>query len=134
MIKFTGRRLLRVIKFKKAYILELKKKYKERFLTPIDDKEDESIEEVSLWMNKKLTDLSFLLQFPNLKKIIISNQKKVEIIPDLTGLAKLEEIYFLEKHFQRFKLKKNSLIKILWKKALSIKINFKKVLIKHIKM
>lgn len=30
----------------KAYILDLKKKYKERFLTPIDDKEDESIEEV----------------------------------------------------------------------------------------
>ncbi len=58
---------------------------------------NETIEEISLWMNKNLTDLSFLLQFPNLKKIIISSQKKVEIIPDLTGLTKLEEIYFLEK-------------------------------------
>ena len=49
---------------------------------------NEKIEEVSLWMNKKLTDLSFLLQFPNLKRVIISNQNKVEIIPNLKKLKK----------------------------------------------
>jgi hypothetical protein len=73
---------------------------------------NESIEEVSLWMNKKLTDLSFLLQFPNLKKIIISNQKKVEIIPDLTGLEKLEEIYFLEKDAEEIRKYCNPNVKV----------------------
>ena len=73
---------------------------------------NESIEEVSLWMNKKLTDLSFLLQFPNLKKIIISNQKKAEIIPDLTGLAKLEEIYFLEKDAEEIRKYCNPNVKV----------------------
>ena len=73
---------------------------------------NESIEEVSLWMNKKLTDLSFLLQFPNLKKIIISNQKKVEIIPDLTGLSKLEEIYFLEKDAEEIRKYCNPNVKV----------------------
>lgn len=64
---------------------------------------NESIEEISLWMNKKLTNLHFLLQFPNIKRIIISNQSKVDTIPDLTGLAKLEEIYFLEKDEEEIK-------------------------------
>ena len=64
---------------------------------------NESIEEVSLWMNRNLTDLSFLLQFPNLKRIIISGQKKVETIPDLKGLSKLEEIYFLERDAEEVK-------------------------------
>ena len=73
---------------------------------------NKSIEEVSLWMNKKLTDLSFLLQFPNLKKIIISNQKKVEKIPDLTGLTKLEEIYFLEKDAEEIKMYCNPNVKV----------------------
>ena len=73
---------------------------------------NESIEEVSLWMNKKLTDLNFLLQFPNLKKIIISNQKKVEKIPDLTGLTKLEEIYFLEKDADEIKKHCNPNVKV----------------------
>ncbi len=73
---------------------------------------NESIEEVSLWMNKKLTDISFLLQFPNLKKIIISNQKKVEIIPDLTGLTKLEEIHFLEKDEEEIKKHCNPNVKV----------------------
>ena len=73
---------------------------------------NESIEEVSLWMNKKLTDLSFLLQFPNLKKIIISNQKKVEILPDLTGLAKLEEIYLLEKDAEEIRKYCNPNVKV----------------------
>ncbi len=73
---------------------------------------NESIEEISLWMNKKLTDLHFLLQFPNLKKIIISNQSKVDIIPDLTGLAKLEEIYFLEKDAEEIKKHCNANVKV----------------------
>lgn len=73
---------------------------------------NESIEEVSLWMNKKLTDLSFLLQFPNLKRTIISNQKKVEIIPDLTGMAKLEEIYFLEKDAEEIRKYCNPNVKV----------------------
>ncbi len=58
---------------------------------------NEKIEEVSLWRNTNLTDLSFLLQFPNLKKIIISSQSKVENIPNLSNLKKLEEIYFLDR-------------------------------------
>ena len=73
---------------------------------------NESIEEVSLWMNKNLTDLNFLLQFPNLKRIIISNQKKVETIPDLTGLSKLEEVYFLEKDEDEIKKHCNPNVKI----------------------
>ena len=73
---------------------------------------NESIEEVSLWMNRNLTDLSFLLQFPNLKKIIVSNQKKIEIIPDLTGLSKLEEIYFLEKDADEIKKHCNPNVKV----------------------
>lgn len=73
---------------------------------------NETIQEVSLWMNRNLTDLSFLLQFPNLKKVIISAQKKVEIIPDLTGLTKLEEIYFLEKAPEEIHKHCNSNIKI----------------------
>lgn len=56
----------------------------------------ESIEEVSLWMNKKLTDISFLLQFPNLKRIYITYQNNIETVPDLTGLTKLEDVYFFE--------------------------------------
>jgi len=73
---------------------------------------NETIEEVSLWMNKKLTDLGFLLQFPNLKRIIISNQSKVETIPDLTGLTKLEEFYFLEKKAEEIKKYCNENVKI----------------------
>ncbi|MBQ8862797.1 MAG: hypothetical protein IJ021_08685, partial [Clostridia bacterium] len=73
---------------------------------------NESIEEVSLWMNKNLTDLNFLLQFPNLKRIIISNKKKVETIPDLTGLSNLEEIYFLEKDEDEIKKHCNPNVKI----------------------
>lgn len=73
---------------------------------------NETIEEVSLWMNKSLTDLSFLLQFPNLKRVIISNQKKVEFIPDLTGLTKLEEIYFLEKDAEEIRKHCNPNVKI----------------------
>ena len=73
---------------------------------------NESIEEVSLWMNKNLTDLNFLLQFPNLKRIIISNQNKVETIPDLTGLSKLEEVYFLEKDEDEIKKHCNPNVKI----------------------
>lgn len=73
---------------------------------------NESIEEVSLWMNKKLTDLSFLLQFPNLKKIIISNQKRVEAIPDLTGLQTLEEIYFLDRDAEEIRACCNPWVKI----------------------
>ena len=73
---------------------------------------NETIEEVSLWMNRNLTDLSFLLQFPNLKKIIISNQKKVDIIPDLTGLKKLEEIYFLDSDVDTVKKHCNSHVNV----------------------
>ena len=73
---------------------------------------NESIEEVSLWMNRNLTDLSFLLQFPNLKRIIISNQKKVETIPDLTGLTELKEIYFLEKDAEEIKKHCNPNVKV----------------------
>ena len=73
---------------------------------------NESIGEISLWMNKNLTDLSFLLQFPNLKKIIISNQKKVETIPDLRGLSKLEDFYFLEKDAEEIKKHCNPNVKI----------------------
>ena len=56
---------------------------------------NESIEEVSLWMNKKLTDLSFLLQFPNLKKLSI-NQCIIgeNFISILLELKNLEEIAF----------------------------------------
>ncbi len=56
---------------------------------------NEKIEEINLWRNPKLTDLSFLLQFPNLKKLIITDQTKITNIPDLTALTKLEEVYFL---------------------------------------
>lgn len=73
---------------------------------------NESIEEVSLWMNRNLTDLSFLLQFPNLKRIIISSQKKVETIPDMTGLSKLEEIYFLERDTEEVKKHCNHNVKV----------------------
>ncbi len=73
---------------------------------------NESIEEVSLWMNKKLTDLSFLLQFPNLKRVIISNQNRVEIIPNLKKLQKLEEIYFLDSNPEEIKKYCNSNVKI----------------------
>ncbi len=58
---------------------------------------NENIEEIELWRNPKLTDLSFLLQFPNLKKVVINDQSKVEIIPDLRSLTKLKEIYFMDK-------------------------------------
>ena len=73
---------------------------------------NEKIEEVSLWMNKKLTDLSFLLQFPNLKRVIISNQSKVEIIPNLKKLKKLEEIYFLDRNPEEIKKYCNSNVKV----------------------
>lgn len=73
---------------------------------------NETIEEVSLWRNRDLTDLSFLLQFPNLKKIIISDQKKVETIPDLTGLTKLEEIYFLERDAEEIRKYCNPNVKV----------------------
>lgn len=73
---------------------------------------NESIEEVSLWMNKKLTDLSFLLQFPNLKRVIISDQNKVEIIPNLRQLQKLEEIYFLGRKNEEIKKYCNPNVKV----------------------
>lgn len=73
---------------------------------------NKSIEEVSLWMNKKLTDISFLLQFPNLKRVIISNQNKVEIIPNLKKLQKLEEIYFLDRNPEEIKKYCNSNVKV----------------------
>lgn len=73
---------------------------------------NETIDEVSLWMNRNLIDLSFLLQFPNLKKIIISNQKKVETIPDLTKLTKLEEVYFLDKDVEIVKKHCNPDVKV----------------------
>ena len=56
---------------------------------------NEKIEVINLWRNPKLSDLSFLLQFPNLKKLIITDQTKITNIPDLTSLSKLEEVYFL---------------------------------------
>ena len=56
---------------------------------------NESIEEVSLWMNKKLTDLSFLLQFPNLRQ-----------------LQKLEEIYFLGRKNEEIKKYCNPNVKV----------------------
>lgn len=55
---------------------------------------NEKIEEIKLWRNPKLTDLSFLLQFPNLRRLVITNQSKITNIPDLTSLSKLEEVYF----------------------------------------
>lgn len=55
---------------------------------------NEQIEEIKLWRNPKLTDLSFLLQFPNLKKLIITDQSKITIIPNLTSLKKLKKVYF----------------------------------------
>lgn len=73
---------------------------------------NESIEEVSLWMNKKLTDLSFLLQFPNLKRVIISNQSKVEIIPNFKKLQNLEEIYFLDRNPEEIKKYCNYNVKV----------------------
>ena len=76
---------------------------------------NEKIEEVSLWMNKKLTDLSFLLQFPNLKRVIISNQNKVEMIPNLNKLQKLEEIYFLDRDPEDIKKYCNSNVKVISK-------------------
>lgn len=72
----------------------------------------ESIEEVSLWRNSNLTDLSFLLRFPNLKRIIISDQKKIDTIPDLTGLANLEEIYFLDSDAETVKKYCNPNVKV----------------------
>lgn len=56
---------------------------------------NEKIEVINLWRNPKLSDLSFLLQFPNLKKLIITDQTRITNIPDLTSLSKLEEVYFL---------------------------------------
>jgi hypothetical protein len=47
-----------------------------------------------------------------LKRIIISSQKKVEIIPDLTGLSKLEEIYFLERDAEEVKKYCNPNVKV----------------------
>lgn len=73
---------------------------------------NEKIEEVSLWMNRNLKDLSFLLQFPNLKRIIISGQSKVEIIPNLKKLSKLEEVYFLDKKIDEVKKCCNSNVKV----------------------
>ena len=73
---------------------------------------NEAIEEVSLWMNKNLTDLSFLLQFPSLKRIIISNQKKVETIPDLRELSSLEEFYFLDRDAEEIKNHCNPNVKV----------------------
>lgn len=73
---------------------------------------NEKIEEVSLWRNSNLTDLSFLLQFPNLKKIIISSQSKVENIPNLTSLNKLEEFYFLDRNIEEVKKHCNTSVKI----------------------
>ena len=67
---------------------------------------NKKIEEINLWRNPKLTDLSFLLQFPNLKKLIIRDQSKITNIPDLKSLSQLEEVYYfcnndpnLKKHF-----------------------------------
>ena len=90
-INIKDYRFLKQTNVKKIYLSFQKPEYFNTF------EENKKIEEVSLWMNKNLTDLSFLLQFPNLKKIIISSQKKVEIIPDLSNLKKLEEIYFLDR-------------------------------------
>ena len=73
---------------------------------------NETIEEVSLWRNTNLTDLSFLLQFPNLKKIIISDQRKVTAFPDLRALTKLEKIYFLERDVEEIKSHCNSNVQI----------------------
>lgn len=56
---------------------------------------NEKIEEINLWRNPKLTDLSFLLQFPNLKKLVIADQTKITNRTDLKSLSKLEEVYFL---------------------------------------
>lgn len=55
---------------------------------------NEKIEEINLWRCPKLTDLSFLLQFPNLRKITIRDQAKVTSVPDLKALKKLEEVYY----------------------------------------
>lgn len=71
-----------------------------------------SIEEIRLWRNPKLTDLSFLLQFPNLKRLIITDQSKINHIPDLTNLKKLEEVYFLYKDAEEIKKYFNSNVKI----------------------
>ncbi len=70
------------------------------------------IEEITLWRNQRLTDLSFLLQFPNLKKIVITDQSKIEIIPDLKVLSKLEEIYYLYGNVEKIKACVSANVKI----------------------
>lgn len=71
-----------------------------------------SIEEIRLWRNPKLTNLGFLLQFSNLKRLIITDQSKINHIPDLTSLKKLEEVYFLYKDAEEIKKYFNSNVKI----------------------
>lgn len=56
--------------------------------------QNENIEYLELWRNSKLTDLSFLLQFPSLKTLVITDQSKIETIPDLKPLKNLKNIYF----------------------------------------
>lgn len=69
------------------------------------------IEEISLWRNPKLTDLSFLLQFPNLKKIVVNDQSKINNFPDLTNLKNLEEVYYFCKDYESIKKHFNKNVK-----------------------
>lgn len=73
---------------------------------------NEQIEEISLARNPKLTDLSFLLQFPNLKKLIIKDQSKITTIPNLTSLTKLEEVYYFCNNDPNLKKSFNNNVKI----------------------
>ncbi|MBQ9746656.1 MAG: hypothetical protein IJW21_07505, partial [Clostridia bacterium] len=84
-----------------------------------------SFEKVTLndrfWLPRLKTQKETLVPFSlektrpaveNLKRIIISNQKKVETIPDLTGLTELKEIYFLEKDAEEIKKHCNPNVKV----------------------
>lgn len=73
---------------------------------------NEQIEEITLWRNQRLTNLSFLLQFPNLKKIVITDQSKIETIPDLKVLSKLEKIYYLYGNVEKIKANVGSKVNI----------------------
>lgn len=72
----------------------------------------ESIEEIKIWMNRHLTDLTFLYQFPNLKKIEIDAQNKVKSIPDLRVFSKLEEFCFYRRDPQEIRNQCNPDVKI----------------------
>lgn len=73
---------------------------------------NDNIKELHLWMNKKLYDVSFILKFKNLEKLIITDQSKINFIPDFKVLTELKEVYWLYEKKEKIQKYFNNNVKI----------------------